>query len=148
MKENRKTIVYEGLGFPIKLINVPMRKLCGEWVMDIDMNKLQLFIFEQLIHKHSRLNGSEIKFMRKYLEISTTELGKKLGITHAAVLKWEKDQSKMSPALEVYLRMFFLEVLRNRDVLKIFEEIKPENLLDLSEEKQFSIDMKEIGFVA
>ena len=30
-KRKKKTFIYEGLGFPIKLINVPMKKVFGEW---------------------------------------------------------------------------------------------------------------------
>lgn len=146
--KNKKTanLTYEGLGFPIELIDVPMKKFLGEWVIDIDMNKLQLFVFNGLIHKPFRLTGSEIKFMRKFLELTTTELGKKLGLSHAAIVKWEKDQTKISPTQEVYIRMFFLECLQGKELLKIFDEIKPEQLAKADDEKHppFSIDLKEL----
>lgn len=135
--KNKKTetFIYEGLGFPIELIDVPMKKLLGEWVIDIDMNKLQIFVFKALIHKPSRLSGKEIKFMRKFLNMTTTELGKKLGVTHAAVVKWEKEQTKINPSQEIYLRMFFLGCFNDKDLIKIFEEIKPEKLLETQDEE-------------
>ena len=128
--KNKKTdsFIYKGLGFPIKLINVPMTKILGEWVMDIDMNKFQLFIFHGLIHKPSRLTGCELKFLRKFLEMTTQDLGKKLGVTHPAILKWEKETAKMSLTQEIYLRMQFSEYLDHKEVLKIYKEIKPESL--------------------
>jgi hypothetical protein len=41
--KNRKieTFIYKGLGFPILLVDAPMRKTLGEWVIDIDFNKLR-----------------------------------------------------------------------------------------------------------
>lgn len=144
--KNKKTetFTYEGLGFPVELIDVPMKKILGEWVIDIDMNKLQLFVLRGLIHKPFRLSGKEIKFMRKFLELTTTELGKKLGVSHAAIVKWEKEQTKINPAQEIYLRMFFLDYLKDKDVLKLFEKITPEKLVQTQGEEQplFSVDLK------
>ena len=46
MEKKSKTFIYEGLGFPIELINVPMKKVLNEWIIDIDMNALQIFVFK------------------------------------------------------------------------------------------------------
>ena len=43
-----ETFIYRGLGFPIKLINAPMKKTLGEWVIDLDMNKLQIAVLRAL----------------------------------------------------------------------------------------------------
>ena len=37
----RETFIFRGLGFPIKLVNVPMRKMVGEWALDIDFDHLK-----------------------------------------------------------------------------------------------------------
>jgi DNA-binding transcriptional regulator YiaG len=147
---NKKTLTftYEGLGFPIELIDVPMKKIMGEWVMDVDMNKFQLFIFNSLIHKPSRLTGNELKFMRKFLELTTQELGKKLGVSHPAVLKWEKGTAIMGASQEIYLRMVFLECLNSKEMLTIFEEIKPENLAELKNQPHLSLNIKEMRLSA
>ena len=47
----KETFIYGGLGFPIELIDVPIKKVFGEWIIDIDMNELQLFVFKRLIYK-------------------------------------------------------------------------------------------------
>lgn len=150
MKDKKtETFTYEGLGFPVNLIGVPMRRILGEWVLDMNMSKFQLFIFNELIYKSSRLTGKEMKFMRKFLEISTTELGEKLGVTHVAILKWEKETTQISPSQEIYLRMVFLENLKNKELLKVFEEIKPEMLAKTkTQQSVFSVDVKDLGFVA
>jgi transcriptional regulator with XRE-family HTH domain len=149
--KNKKTetFVYEGLGFPIELIDAPMKKVFGEWVMDIDMNQFQLFIFNGLIHKPSRITGKELKFMRKFLGLTTAELGKKLGITHVAILKWEKETTKMSVSQEIYLRMLFSALLNKEELKAIFDEIKPEKLVESdNEQSQLSVDIKGMRLVA
>ncbi len=78
-----------------------MKKVLGEWIIDIDMNKLQLFVLNGLIHKPYPLTGSEIRFMRKFLGISTTEFGENLGLSHSTIIKWEKEQAKVAHAQEL-----------------------------------------------
>jgi|GEM_PF-2736032 len=85
-KVKRETFVYKGFGFPIKLINTPMKQILGEWVIDLDMNKLQLTVLRSLVYKPSALAGEELKFIRKYLNLTTTVFGKIFGVSHAAVL--------------------------------------------------------------
>ncbi|HEY4254820.1 MAG TPA: hypothetical protein VGM34_00550 [Chlamydiales bacterium] len=113
--KKRQTFVYEGLGFPIKLIKAPMKKVFGEWFIDLDMNKLQLFVLNALVHKPTLLTGRELRFIRKYLRMTTTAFGKLFGISHVAVLKWEDEQNKISPSLEFYIRLYVLNHLHAKD---------------------------------
>ncbi|MBS3905111.1 MAG: hypothetical protein KGZ39_07285 [Simkania sp.] len=135
MRKKTETFIYEGLGFPVELIDTPMKKVFGEWVIDLDMNALQLFVFNGLIHKPYPLTGKEIRFMRKFLEMSTTEFGKKLGVSHATVVKWEKQQSKISPIQESYIRMFLFECLKDTELLNLYKEIRPEKLAEAKNER-------------
>jgi len=111
----KKTFVYEGLGFPIKLINAPMKKLFGEWYLDIDMNKLMLVVFGMLAHKSTALTGDEIRFIRTYLKMTTVEFGKNFDVSHVAVVKWENNENKISPALDFYIRLYILDHLSAKD---------------------------------
>lgn len=144
MEKTKETFIYEGLGFPVELIDAPMKKVFGEWIIDIDMNALQKFVFKGLIHKPYSLTGKEIRFMRKFLEISTTELGEKLGVTHAAVVKWEKGLAKISPSQECYIRLVLMECFTDSELMKLYKEITPEKLAESKKEKQvlFSVDAK------
>ncbi len=145
MKVKRETFIYEGLGFPIELIDTPMKHIFGEWVIDIDMNALQLFVFNGLIHKPYPLTGKELRFMRKFLEMSTTELGKKLEVSHATIVKWEKQQAKISPLQESYIRMVLCECLHGNELLNLYREIRPEKLAEAKDKKHspFSVDAKQ-----
>ena len=71
----KQTITYSGLGFPIRLIDVPMKKMFGDWVIDIDMKELQLVVLRALVHKPLRLTKEELKFIRHFLIMTTTEFG-------------------------------------------------------------------------
>lgn len=146
MERKVETFIYEGLGFPIELIDTPMKKVFGEWVIDVDMNALQMFVFKGLVHKLYPLTGGELKFMRKFLRMSTTEFGEQVGVTHAAVLKWEKEQAKIAPAQEIYIRMFLLNCLKNQEILNFFGEITPKTLTQAKDRNSppFPVDIKHL----
>ena len=144
MKERKvETFVYEGLGFPVTLIKCPMKKVFGEWVLDINLAKLQLDMLKALIHKPVPLTGSELRFIRKYLELSATAFGKLVGVSHPAVLKWEKDQAHISPPTEIYIRLYVLQNLQAKDkeFRNLYEEISIENLIKHKNDKQVPLSI-------
>ncbi len=145
MERKKETFMFNGLGFPIRLIDCPMKKVIGEWVIDINLNALQLSVFKGLIHKSSPLTGKEMRFMRKFMDLTTEDLGKMVGVTHAAVVKWEKEQSKMSLVQEIYIRMRFSSMLVDREINAIFKDITPETLTEAKESnKPLSIKASEL----
>ena len=116
MKEKKKkTFIYDGLGFPIKLINVPMKKMCGEWVVDIDMVELQLVVLRHLAYKPTRLTKDELRFIRKFLVLTTSDFGKMFGVTHVAVLQWENGKRRLTPSTEFCIRLCILSHLHVKD---------------------------------
>lgn len=135
-----ETFIYQDLGFPVKLINAPMKKIYGQWFLDINLSRLQKNILDLLVHKPAPLTGSEIRFIRKYFEMTTTDFGHFCGATHAAVLKWEKGYSKMNPATEVYIRLYVFDRLRKKDkeFRKFYHEI---NIDSFSKKKKKEIEI-------
>jgi len=137
MKEKKiGAFIYEELGFPIRLINVPMKKVFGEWAIDINFNTLQIVVLNILARKPTALTGSELRFIIDYLEMSTRDFAQLFGVTHTAVLKWENEKSKMNPSTEVYLRLYILDYLNvtDKEFRKIYLKIKPKNLIPLENE--------------
>lgn len=152
MKE--KTInafIYEDLGFPILLMNVPMKLVYGDWVLNINLGKLQLAVLNVLIHKPIPLTGRELKFIRTYFEMTTKELAKVLGVTHVAILKWEKEQNRISPAVDQAIRLYVLDRLQTKDseFRKFYKEICIEHISnyqnDLEIETPIEIDANELS---
>lgn len=116
MKSTKKeTLVYKGLGFPIKLIDVPMKKMFGDWVMDIDMTELQLIVLRALIYKPIRLTKDELRFIRHFLVMTTTAFGKIFGVRHSAVVQWENGKRNLSPSIEFCIRLYVMDHLHAKD---------------------------------
>lgn len=125
-----KTIIYKGLGFPIKLIDVPMKKMFGDWVIDIDMTELQLVVLRALVNKPICLTKDELKFIRHFLGMTTTVFGKIFGVRHSAVVQWENGKRNLSPSIEICIRLYVLNHLRVKDkeFRDIYKELSIERL--------------------
>lgn len=124
-----KSYVYEGLGFPVHLTNVPMIVIRGEFTLNIDFNKLQKAVLMHLSHKKSPLTGSEIKFIRKYFSLTTAAFGNLFGYSHSAILKWENHENsiaRIAPTTEIYLRLYILDFLQKDalDFKELYHEIR------------------------
>lgn len=147
MKEKTlKSLIYKDLGFPIRLTNVPMKKIFGEWVLDINLNKLQAEALNLIIHKPTPLQKEEIRFIRKYFEMTTTAFGEVFGVTHAAVLKWESGQLP-PPTTDLCIRLFAMDQLKakNEDIGKLYHEVNLKGLAKsrtLKRRKQISMDAR------
>jgi DNA-binding transcriptional regulator YiaG len=142
-KADRKTstFIYRGLGIPIKLVGAPMKKAFGEWCLDIDMNKLMRIVLEAIIHKPTALTGDELRYIRKYLEMATTEFGKTFGVSHVAILKWEKGENQVSPAMEVCIRLYILNHLhaKDKEFRALYNDLDLQRLSKGSKGKIYSI---------
>lgn len=63
-----------------------------------------------LARKRQRLMPQEIRFLRKYLGLSSKDFASKIGVDHTTVSKWERvdEPQGMGPVAERLLRMFVL----------------------------------------
>jgi DNA-binding transcriptional regulator YiaG len=129
-KTKRDTFIWEGLGFPIRLVNVPMKKVFGEWILDMNLEHFQKAVLHMLAKKPTPLTGSELRFIIDYLRMSTREFAKLFGVTHAAVLKWENEKSRMNYGTEVCLRLYILDYLKvaDKEFRRLYLKISPQNL--------------------
>lgn len=142
-----KTFIYKGLGIPVKLINAPMKKILGKWAIDIDFNKLQLAVLHALLYKPTPLSGDELRYIRKFLEMSTTEFGKIFGVSHVAVLKWEGGQTHPPLSTDIYIRLYALNFqhAKDKEFRSLYNTINVESFLKHKREKTrpLSIDVHE-----
>lgn len=122
----KKSFIDYGCGFPVRLVNVPLVFVRGAWTPDIDYNKLHTNILRAMARKPVPLNGNEIKFIRHYFELTLKEFGENFGVSHVAVMKWEK-AGEESPSYSVSqdrdLRMFIMARLET-DGDSLLEVIK------------------------
>jgi hypothetical protein len=113
-KKVKKLFVDHALGFPVTLINVPMIKVRGAWTPDINYNAFEKTVLHILCWKPARLTGNEIRFIRLHFEMTLQAFAKRFAVTHAAVIKWEKNGNRPTPmnwTTEKDLRLFVLTKL-------------------------------------
>jgi DNA-binding XRE family transcriptional regulator len=104
--------VYEGFGFPVVLKNVPMVKVRGAWTPDVDYNALSKGVLRAIATHQDRLTGGEVRFVRHYFEMTLQQFAERFGVSHPAVLKWEKagaGVANMTWGIEKDLRLFILD---------------------------------------
>jgi DNA-binding transcriptional regulator YiaG len=142
-----KTLIYKGLGFPIKLIDVPMKKMLGDWVMDIDMTELQHVVLKTLVYKPTPLTKEELKFIRHFLQMTTTEFGKTFGVTHSAVVQWENGKRNLSPSIELCIRLHTLNHLhvKDKEFRNLYNKISIEQLSQREEKRSLPIEIDASG---
>ena len=150
MQKNKKieTFIYEGLGFPIRLVNVPLRKVFGEWVFDFSMGIFQKVVLNMLAIKSSPITGAQLRFIINYLEMSYREFAKIFGVSHVTVVKWEKEESRMNPSTEIYLRLYILSYLKvsDKEFRRLYNKINLQNLANAESEKNpMEIDADKIA---
>lgn len=136
------------MGFPIRLINAPMRKVYGKWAFDFSMGVFQEIVLHILATKSSPLTGPELRFIIDYFELSYRDFAKLLSVSHAAVVKWEKEKSKMNPHTEVSLRLYILDHLNvtDKEFRKWYLELSQQNLSDTESSKTpLDIDLDKIA---
>lgn len=144
----RKTLIYKGLGFPIRLINAPMRKVYGKWTFDFSMGVFQEVVLHILATKLSPLTGPELRFIIDYFELSYRDFAKLFSVSHAAVVKWEKEKSKMNPNTEVSLRLYILDHLKvaDKEFRKWYLELSQYHLSNAKNKKTLlDIDLDKIA---
>lgn len=113
-RKRQASFVYEGFGFPVTLVNVPMVRSRGVWTPDVDYRKLARDVLRELALHPARLTGQEIRFIRHSMEMTLEEFARRFGVTHPAVVQWEQcgsRRTRMAWALEKDIR---LEILRSQ----------------------------------
>lgn len=111
---------YDGLGFPLVLLNVPLINVRGTLVPNINFNQLQKAVLFELARKPSPFTGCEVKFIRQFMQMNFTEFANRFGVTHASVIHWEKSMdsfAKIQPTTELCIRLCILEDLHAKDRL-------------------------------
>lgn len=141
--------VEESLGFPVTLINVPMKMVRGEWLPDIQLNEFQRVALWMLAHMPVSMTGKQLRFVRHWMEKTQKEFAEMLDVTHAAVSKWESkghEPTGMAKSTEVLLRLNVLAELPDEIWRALASpdaaESKPESLKRLLNEIQnFALKM-------
>lgn len=108
MNSSTEPHIYDRDGLRVTLLDVEVRRCpsCGEYEVIIpEIEELNRTIAEALIKKPNPLVGAEVRFLRKTLGWSATDLARYLGTTKETVSRWENDRRKVNPAADRALRL-------------------------------------------
>lgn len=107
----QETYVYHGAGYEVNLHHVPMLKVGGEWVFNINMSIIDRMVFEDIPLYPWRLTGYQLRFIRAYVDMTFKAFADRFGVSHPAVKKWENagdGPTNMSWSTEKDIRLFVL----------------------------------------
>ena len=122
----RKSIQFNGFGFPVLLVNVRTKTERGEVLPDVNYQEMERVLFKAVIRKPDRLSGAEVKFLRHHLDLTQADFSKMLRVERSLVSKWEARDLKgtgMTAHAEIFLRMK-LSKIAHHNVADEFEGIE------------------------
>lgn len=100
----------------------------GSGVIIHDLDGLHRAIALRLVSDEKVLQGKEIRFLRRYMDLTQSVLGKLLACDSQTVARWEKDQFPISGVADRLLRVLVLEhmgeVPRIRQLVEKIDEME------------------------
>jgi putative zinc finger/helix-turn-helix YgiT family protein len=103
----------------MKLVKCPV---CGNVDPLIPrVTELHRVLAQAIIREPYRLNGSEIRFLRKYMHMTAEKLASVMNVDKTTISKWENDQDPIGDQSDRLLRLIALSIGKLGD--------KPEDLI-------------------
>lgn len=113
----------------------------GTGVAIKNLDDLHLAIGFNLVKRKKVLSAKELRFLRKHMNLTQSELGKLLGLTSQQVARWEKGESDISGSAEFLLRAYFIQhaggALNLQELVSALDEIDA-----MPDEKSFFTNTK------
>ena len=81
----------------------------GSGVAVKGLDELRVAIALHLAARKKALNGKEIRFLRKEMDLTQSELARLFGVDAQTVARWEKGETTIAGPAELLLRVVFLE---------------------------------------
>lgn len=109
LKTKKENYRYLACGLPnVTLSGVEVRRCgtCGDHEVVIPhIERLHEALAMAVVKQESRLSGSEVRFLRKYLGYSGVDFAGLIGVSPETVSRWENKRETMGPSAERLLRM-------------------------------------------
>ena len=105
----RERHAYDESGLPnVLLAGVEVRRChsCGDKEVSIpDIDGLHRAMAKCIIEKRPSLTGSEIRFLREFLDLSATALAEQMGVDPSTLSRWENDAQSPTATADRLIRM-------------------------------------------
>jgi DNA-binding transcriptional regulator YiaG len=99
----------------------------GDGVSIKHLDELHKAIGYSLVTEKKVLSGKELRFLRKEMDLTQTELGQLVGLSDQQVARWEKDRYEIPSAADYLLRFFYLEHIKKtldlRELIRALTEM-------------------------
>ena len=96
----------------------------GEGVRIEDVDGLHKALAHAIVTAKAAFTGEELRFLRKYLQLSQAGLGRLLGLSDQSIARWEKGQGAIDPSAERLVRMVVRERMGDDpDWIEALEEL-------------------------
>jgi len=134
MSTSRENHGYEASGLPhVTLVGVEVRRCAGcgaEEVVIPKLDQLHMALVRAVIERPARLAPQEIRFLRKHLGWSGSELARHMGVTPESVSRWENAREPMGPVADRLLRTMVTTTLPShgdwlRSLVDLNQELTP-----------------------
>ena len=130
----REDYVWEDVDFPVTLRNVELIRCdrCGNADVVIPkMGQLMRTLALAVVSKPYRLRGEEVRFLRKYLNMTGEEFSKLLTIDKTTLSKWENNADPVGEQSDRLIRTIVLGLDKGlraelEHVIRQFSEIQTE----------------------
>ena len=124
----RAPLLYRGCGLEgVYLLGgyERMETAHGTGIVVKDLDDLHRAITFYLVTERKALSGKELRFLRKQLDLTQAELGRRLRLSDQQVARWEKGQCEISGPADALLRLHCLKQLGGRvdDALKLLDDL-------------------------
>ena len=107
----------------------------GDGVSISHVDELHDAIGHFLVTQKKILNGKEIRFLRKQMNLTQTELGIRVGVSDQQIARFEKDQGRITKSSDYLLRLSYLQHLKREvpivDLVNSLREIDSELTADM-----------------
>src|SRR5262249_7252553 len=108
MKTTRENYNYKTSGLPgVVLHNVQVSRCqnCGEQEVHIpNIEGLHRALALAIVRRRERLSPAEIRFLRKYLDLSSGDFAEHIGVSSETVSRWEQGRKAMGSTADRLLR--------------------------------------------
>lgn len=123
--------LYQECGLPnVTLLGVPALKCreCGAVRIKIPaIDELHRALLMKVLRKKSRLNGAEVRFLRKYVGLSGADFARRIGAEPETVSRWENDRQPIGPQAERLLRLLVVTMGQVQEYpIEDFDSLDPE----------------------
>lgn len=128
MNSTRENVPYRSLP-GVVLVNVEVFQCpsCGERQTAIpQIEALDRFLVSIIVKKRQRLSGNEIRFLRKFLGLSSVDLAERMGTQPETVSRWENGSQTMGTQTDRLLRLMSTYGEPVQDYLQLLADVAKE----------------------